>query len=312
MKTSIKRYLDAFVGNTMADAGLDAGNFSIDYSTVGAHAGAEAIQALATPGDYAIRYNICSNVTEYQHDGKDISILNAYHFFVRKIGGELHPLIFGGRYRFACDDDKIEHVDFDLVAEMGNTWEAKTQWGYRLCAETCNEPKRVMMDGTPLLAGTAEEEIKQTLNRLLLAVDTKQGDIACRYAADDFAVELMLSTYPDQYGPSSGNYNFGIEQWIELNDTIESQVHHACAIDSIKVDDDSARAVLYMFEPTRMGFKHFDTTTVYKPYYNEQWQVELIRQDGQWLVKNMTEKPVSRFGTIAYTTVELNAVDVVL
>ncbi len=307
MRTSaVKKYINAYVRNELRDNLPFLGkSFSISYSTVGEHDSKQkAVSALQTPGDFGCRYNIISNVIEYKLDDKEVVILNAFHFFVTVIKNEYLPLILGGKYKFILRDSVIERVFFDLETEMGNTYYAKKVWGYHLMAESADD-YRVLLDDVPCQLVEDEMQIGDSIRKMMLIADRKQKELASKYATPDAVCWLAGSTYAEQFGSKDGGRTIvSLQEFIETNKMMEAQNHHSMRICDITISGNQATARLEMLEPTRLGFKHFDALSVYQPYYNEEWTVDLKKENG-WKITKMQYSPISKFQRITYDTLEV-------
>ena len=307
MKTSIiNNFLTGYVQNRPElYRDILAEDISIEYSTIGTHSGREdVLRALNTQGDYACRYNVTSNRIAYEKDGDSIVILNAFHFFVRVIKNEYLPLILGGKYKFTLRENQIRSVVFVLEAEAGNTYLAKTKWGYRLFEET-KDIFSVRLDSVAPSYASDADAIRDTVYRLMLITDNGQSDFLSDVAEKDALCFLPSSTYPDQYGPEVSGKGMPVQDFVFQNKQMESQNHHSMRITRVDAAADSAVVTAEMFEPTRLGFKHFDALSVYKPYYNERWEFRLAKKDGRWKVCTMKADTISRFQTITYDTLEI-------
>lgn len=306
MKISmVKEYFKHYMNDTLDTFNGLTEETAIDYSTVGIHRGKNDIaKALQTDRLSAYRYSVISNVIEYPLDGKDIMIANVFHYFVRVVKNQYSPLIAGGKYKFIINGNAIEHVMFDLEAEMGNTYLAKNNLHWRLFEET-KQKRRIYLDDADSKITDREEAVKDCLRRFFLIADSGQADLSKKYAADDAICILAGSTYPEQFGADGdGCRGITAEEFIQENKRHEDQNHHSFRICDVSAGADSASAVIEMFEPTKLGFKHFDALTVYKPYYNEQWKIELVKDHG-WKIKTMHNQPISKFQTIGYDILEL-------
>ena len=305
MRTLIKQYLNAFIKNNLPEnSSLFAENFHADFSTIGGVNGRSELRKLSTAGRFEIRYNIVSNEINYDVMGNEITILNCFHFFVNRNGNEYYPLILGGKYKFFIKNNQIEEILFDLEGEMGNTYLAKTNWNYHLVTETRTQ-KRVYLEDTEAHYLTEQEEIKVVVYRLMLITDTQQCNLLKKYATDNAVVILSDTTYPEQYGPAANERGIQLEQFIAINKQMEDQNHHSLKIIDIRISDEKAYVRAEMFEPAKMGYKHFDVLSVYKPYYNESWQIEMEKKEGRWKVSSMKNQPISKFQQITYTTLEI-------
>ncbi len=302
----IKDFLNGYVENRLEECrGIMAEDMVIDYSTTGHHAGREnIIEALRTEGDFAHRYNVISNIISYETDGETVIILNGFHFFVRVIRNEYLPLIFGGKYKFRLKAGEIRSIQFVLEAEMGNTYLAKTKWGYRMFAET-KEGSKVLLDNVNMSFDEEKDAIQNTIYCMMLFADNGQEEMLGNVAKEDAHCFLSLNTYPNQYGPDSVDSGFTMREFVQKNKELKEQSHHSMKITDIQQENDKAAVTAQMFEPTKLGFKHFDALSVYKPYYNEIWTIQLLKEEGQWKISEMRNKAISKFQTVGYKTLEL-------
>ena len=301
MKTLINLFLNSYVKNTLGEIEIFSEDFEINYSTLGKISGEDALNALKTDGNFAHRYNIVSNQIEYSDGINEIVILNAFHFFVTVVRNEYHPLILGGKYKFIINNGKINKICFDLEAEMGNTYYAKVNWKYKLFAETEKEARTVLLDEDK----DKKHEIKDLVYRVMLIIDTLQKDYIETFTTKNCRVIVSNSTYPEQYGPEDINEGNSMNYFMDINKELESQNHHSFKIVSIEANEDKANIKLEMLEPTKMGYKHFDALSVYKPYFNDLWNIELVKIDGKWYVDKMSNKPISKFQMLTYDTLEI-------
>ena len=302
--TMVKDYLNHFVNNTLCELESLSNNVVIDYSTVGKHEGkSEVVKTLKTDGNFAHRYNLLSNIIQYQQQDKNIVIANVFHYFVKVVKNQYSPLIIGGKYKFVICHDLIEKVLFDLEAEMGNTYLAKKEWGWKLFEET-KDIRRVKLDDDSYVS-TDKEAVEDCLKRFFLITDTQQIEFLDQYVSEDSVCILATTTYSEQFGADEClNSGISIEEFINSNKSKEDQNHHSFKICDLKIDGNKAKVVIDMLEPTNLGFKHFDALSVYKPYYNEEWNIELVKEE-RWRIKKLTNRPISKFQTIGYDTLEV-------
>ena len=133
---------DNLVGCTYLDEHTE-----INYSTVGYKKGKkDIVEALRLNGSYRHRYNILANPLQYTFEGEDIVLVKGFHFIAKEsssfnvasatseVKGQIHPLIFGGTYKFYFNKDinKFSKIEFQLEAEYGNTYWAKSIYHYKL------------------------------------------------------------------------------------------------------------------------------------------------------------------------------------
>lgn len=303
--TMVKEYLSHYMEQTLDTLSSLTDDTVIDYSTIGQHQGKMNIaNVLRTDLASMYRYSVISNIIEYQYQDRDIVLANVFHYFVRVVKNQYSPLIAGGKYKFKIHGDTIECVLFDLEAEMGNTYLAKNELHWKLFEET-KEERRVFLDDTDSGVINSQEEVRDCLKRFFFIADSGQLDLLTKYAVDNAVCILAGSTYSEQFGADTDN-SLGItaEEFVRENKRQEDQNHHSFRICDVSVGNGSASAMIEMFEPTKLGFKHFDALTVYKPYYNEQWQIKLIWDDG-WKIKKMMNQPISKFQTVGYDILEL-------
>ncbi|HIW41204.1 MAG TPA: hypothetical protein H9743_03550 [Candidatus Mediterraneibacter vanvlietii] len=302
MKISIVKDFFEYYGqnNLTSFKNLDE-EVQIRYSTLGEHRGREnVIRALRTEGEYGSRYTVMSNPIEYKLRENEVVIVNAFHYFVKIVKNQYSPFIAGGKYKFLFDGDRIKSIAFDLEAEMGNTYLAKSEWKWHMLEETKNN-RFVKLDNAVIYGKTEEEEIVSVIYSLFLIADTGQYEMADRYICSNAVCRLARTTYSEQFGLTGDSQNTVLaKEYIRNNKKLEDQNHHSCHICEIKRDGSRAEVMLEMFEPTKLGFKHFDALSVYKPYYNEQWDIQLIKEEC-WKVKSMSYRPISRFETVGYS-----------
>ena len=316
MNTLVRRFFDDYIRNNLGNAAYLSNDISIDYTTLGRISGRERVtEALSFKGEYNISYNILSNTLEYEHDDKEIVITNAFHFLIKtkeaynvssatsQLKGEILYFVYGGKYKFTVSDNLITNIRFNLEAEYGNTYWAK-QRGWKLFEETKGEYPVKVDDYELSKQSCAEDQIREAIFGLLLISDTNQKELLYKYATDDALFCYRDSTYPGMGVGEDERVRLSMLDFVANNKSLEDQNHHSCRITGITVNGDTAVANLDMFEPTKLGFKHLDSQTIYQPYYNETWKVTLQRKNG-WKISNIDKKAVSKFQTVGYATLEI-------
>ncbi len=312
----VKKFFDSYIMNEsdLLDDFLDT-EITIDYSTLGSISGKEAVKkALALNEDFTYRYNILSNLIDYKKEDTSVVICNVFHFLIKEyssynvasatssVNGQVFPLVYGGKYKFIVENDKIKAVSFDLEAQMGNTYWAKKNWQWHLYDETKHDPRRVLLDETRTYEKTDEQQnIIRRIYEFMLLVDTRQSDLFKQYVTEDGIYSYRDATRQGMGISEDTRTRVSIMNLVNHIDDREYQSHHSCRIIDVKVDGDEAEVTLEMFEPTKLGYKHLFSNNVYQPYYNEQWKLKLVKKE-DWIVSSADRKAVSKFQKVSYKT----------
>lgn len=290
-------------------------NVAISYSTLGYHEGKnEVIKLLTNQEDFTYRYNIVSNIINYSIENYEIVICNAFHFLIKEVSsynvtsatssvnGEVYPIVYGGKYKFKIQNGKISSIKFDLEAQMGNTYWAKKNWGWLLYDETCKNPKNVLLDEKRLYKNMNEQDqIQMRINEMMLLVDNRQKSLFNDYVTDDAIYSYRDATRQGMGVSEDTRVRVSIQDLINHVNDKEHQSHHSYRLIELNVEGNKAEAILEMFEPTKLGYKHLYSNNVYQPYYNEQWRIKLIKKD-KWLIELADRKAVSKFQKVSYKT----------
>lgn len=316
MITLLKSFFDNYITNKL-EANQFSDHIEIDYSTLGKHKGIEdVLNALRLNGEYQYRYNIVSNEIDYLYDQYQVHICNAFHFLIKEKGsynvesatssikGEIYPFVYGGKYKFYIRNDKIEKICFHLDAEFGNTYQAKKERNWKLFEETKNE-FQVKLDkhsNSQLL--TEKDRIAHCISCLFLLADTSSTDNVNDYITEDAVYSFRDSTYAGMGVGEDDRKIISISEFIKTNKDREDQNHHSYHMVDLSIDSNKAVALLDMFEPTKLGYKHLDAVTVYQPYYNERVTVRLEKEK-EWKISEIDSKAISKFKIIGYTTLEI-------
>lgn len=326
MISVVTNFFNNYIDGTLAIFDGFNDNVCIDYSTIGEVSGKEGVLKVLTISEpFDFRYNVISNVLEYKKEEYDVVIANVFHFLVKEsksynvnsatsyIKGQVFPLIFGGKYKFYVKDGLIDKIYFDLDAQFGNTYWLKYALGYKPFEETVKETRKVKLDDSVKFIEKDDRSIIiNTISKLLLIADSVQPELVNDCATSNSKYVYKNSTY-------SGNMNKEKEadltksktmkEFIETNKEEKQQNHHSYKMSALEINGCKAKATLIIFDPTKLGFKHFYLNTIYQLYFDEQWNVDLIKTDDGWKVETINKKPISKFEQLGYKTIEIQTSD---
>lgn len=326
MISVVTNFFNNYIDSTLENFENFDENVNINYSTLGQICGKEnVVKSLTIPESFDFRYNVISNVLEYKKEEYDIVIANVFHFLVKEsksynvnsatsyIKGQVFPLIFGGKYKFYVKDGLISKIYFDLDAQFGNTYWLKYVLGYKPFEETAKETRKVKLDEGANITGKNDKDIIiNKISELLLIADSVQPELVNDCATADSKYIYKNSTYAGRMNKEKEadlTKNKTMKEFVETNKEEKQQNHHSYKMSALEINGNEAQATLILFDPTKLGFKHFYLNTIYQLYFDEQWNVELIKIDEGWKVKTINKKPISKFEQLGYKTIEIQTAD---
>ena len=217
-----------------------ADDVKINYSTIGKHEGVEdVLKALKIDDDFDVHYATVSDVMEFENETEDLILAKGHHYVAYRDGAFLYPFLWGGKYEFGVDKSsgKISHIDFYLEYEFGNTYLAKSKWGWKLYEETKDLKTAIVGDYKRYREKpyqSEKEKIEKTIFKFFWDFDNMDYDACLRGVTDDVYIRVRLF---EEQGPAKEYYKKDeFRQLMDANLAYEDQTQFSIFFDDIEID----------------------------------------------------------------------------
>ncbi len=277
----------------------------IKYSTIGEHKGFGEIKKwLTINDDFDVHSSVISNEMGFAFEGNEIILANVSHLLAYEAKNQLFPFLFGGKYEFQYNKvkSKIVNVTFDLEYEFGNTYLAKSEWKWKLYAETGKNrligPYSFYKDLADLKSET--EKIKLAIHKFLWDIDTKNYNDAEKLVTDDFS-----ACFFEDWDNKEIKGRSEVKKFINVEKENNDQDYHSIRINSVEIKQREALVRAQRLSPNKVGNKHLDSTTKYKLFFNQTIEFRIVRNKDNWLIDKIISKPFTDVETVGYDLLEI-------
>ena len=278
----------------------------IEYSMLGKKSGREmVVKALQTEKDFDIHYTTVADVIPTENEEDFVLFAKGHHFQAYRDGEFLYPILWGGKYEFAVSKEnrKIHYIKFYLEYEFGNTYLAKTKWGWKMYEET--KALQTTLVGSyrqyhAIEPESEKEKIQQSVFCLLWDWDEMNIPACLERVTDDVYVRVKLF---EEVGPSKEYYQkeeFG--QLIQDNFLYEDQSQMSVLFETIEISEDGNSAIVHMkrYNPGKIVNKHVDVSTIHKLFFNMRFVARMIKRGDSWLVQEVNVTPINDVDALGF------------
>ena len=195
---------------------------------------------------------------------------------------------------FEYVDNKIVSIKSNMTFEHGNTLMVSEWWNMIDYKTEYGCKRGVVLDGAKdnpwLNCPVSEiplndaEEIQDTFNRYCLDLDLGNFDDLANVAAENMGPytgseggrDVWISNFKKQW---ARKVVFNGEEFVR-----EAVWNHINTFQSLDIQGDKAYAVIYRFEPNRIGTRFQHKYNLNSHYYSFIWYMHFKKENGKWLM----------------------------
>lgn len=249
----------------------------IQYSNLGVYQGVDSIiQKLCWKNEpFDVNRVTTTNEMHYKDGNKMVVALIGHHLAAYEKNNELFPLVYGGKYIFEIEENKIKKVSFLLEYQNGNTIYVKDKW--KLAGNKKNYEILNSIDLQAIYDDTMKNDDYLTLLKLFFwCIDTNNINFAVSLVTDDFTISRSLSFGSEKIEGTK----LTLDEFVKRDNSYYSLNQYSFKFNEIKQDLKEIQVYGQHLTPHRIGTKKLNSLTKNSSFFDEDLRVK-IRKDSE-------------------------------